>query len=190
MRAKTYKSTNGFNSPQSLSKFGIKVSNGIEIKYLGLEEFNFCPILSNFTYNNNHVAFVPCFSLDRSNQVIDKLDLFYSDATGVTLNYATLFEVRQIHYSEIPDIRKNLIQAGLKVYVENSSEFRNNYNALFDPAFKIWEKCFENNIIEAQGTEDRFVVNTFYKKVIIHNPIKRVNWSNLKRAKHIYNDQV
>lgn len=188
MRAKTYKSTNNFTAPQSLSKFGIPVSNGSQTKHLGLEEFNFCPILTEYNYQNKYVAFIPCFSSDRGGQEIDKLDLFYLDAPGVTLHYATLYEVSQIHYSEISSIRKELIQAGLPQHVKTSIDFQNNYGPLFNPAIKIWKKCFESNIITANNTEDRFVVNTFYKKVVIHNPRKRVNWSDLKRARLLYND--
>ncbi len=37
MKAKTYKSINGFISPQSLSTFGIKITNGEETKHLGID---------------------------------------------------------------------------------------------------------------------------------------------------------
>jgi hypothetical protein len=57
---------------------------------------------------------------------------------------------------------------------------------LFNPAIKIWDKCFNTNIIIAKGTDDRFVVNTFYEKVVLHNPKRKVNWTNLKRARQLH----
>jgi hypothetical protein len=186
MRAKTYKSTNGFTAPQSHSDFGIEVSNGKVTKYLGLEEFNFCPILQNYTFKNKHVAFIPSFSIDREDLYIDQLDLFYRDAPGITLHYATLHGVSQIQAPEIPAIRTDLIAVGLPEFVHNSIEFQHNYGPLFNPAIKIWDKCFNTNIIIAKGTDDRFVVNTFYEKVVLHNPKRRVNWANLKHARALH----
>ncbi len=145
MRAKTYKSTNNFTAPQSLSDFGIKVTNGIETKHLGLEEFNFCPILKDFTFEDKHVAFIPCFSINRGDLYIDQLGLFYRDAPGITLHYATLYGVTQIQASEIPAIRQDLISVGLPEFVHNSIDFQNNYDPLFNPAIKIWDKCFNTN---------------------------------------------
>ena len=186
MKAKTYKSTNGFTAPQSLSDFGIKVSNGKEIKNLGLEEFNFCPILKDFTFQDKHVAFIPCFSINRRDLCIDQLELFYRDAPGITLHYATLYGVTQIQMTDIPSIRKNLIQSRLPEFVHNSIEFQNNYGALFNPAIKIWDQCFKTDIVIAKGTDQRFIVNTFYEKAVIHNQKKRVNWANLTRARSLY----
>ena len=186
MKAKTYKSTNGFRAPQSLSDFGIEVSNGEETKHLGLEEFNFCPILQNFTFQDKHVAFIPCFSINRGDLYIDQLELFYRDAPGITLHYATLYAVTQIQMTDIPSIRKNLIQSRLPEFVHNSIEFQNNYGALFNPAIKIWDQCFNTNIIIANGTNDRFVVNIFYKNVVLHNPKINVNWTNLKHARALH----
>jgi hypothetical protein len=186
MKAKTYKSTNGFTAPQSLDKFGIEVSNGKEKKHLGLEEFNFCSILKSYSFNGKHIAFIPCFSINRGAAFIDELDLFFHDGQGVTLHYATLHGVTQIKALEIPAIRKDLISVGLPEFVHNSIEFQNNYGPLFNPAIKIWDKCFNTNIIIAKGTDDRFVVNTFYEKVVLHNPKRRVNWANLKYARALH----
>ena len=94
--------------------------------------------------------------------------------------------VTQIQDSEIPAIRKDLISVGLPDFVHNSIDFQNNYGPLFNPAIKIWDKCFNTNIIIAKRTNDRFVVNTFYKKVVLHNPKKRVNWANLKHARALH----
>jgi hypothetical protein len=105
MRAKTYKSTNGFTAPQSLSNFGIKVTHGKETKFLGLEEFNFCPILRDYTFEDKYTAFIPCFSIYRGDLYIDLLVLFYSDAPGITLHYATLYGVTEIQKTDIPSIR-------------------------------------------------------------------------------------
>ena len=82
MRAKTYKSTNNFTAPQSLSDFGIPVSNGKDRRYLGLEEFNFCDVLRAFVYvheKKQHVAYVPCFS-SRHQPPCNVLKLFFLDA--------------------------------------------------------------------------------------------------------------
>ena len=43
MRAKTYRSTNNWRAPQSLSTFGIPIIGNRITKYLRLEEFNFMP---------------------------------------------------------------------------------------------------------------------------------------------------
>jgi hypothetical protein len=187
MKVKTYKSTNNFTAPQSLSDFGIEVSNGKETKYLGLEEFNFCPILQEYSFNGKHVAFIPCFSIERANITIDKLELFYLYAHGVTFHYATLYGVTQIPYSEIPAIRKDLISAGLPVFVQNSIAFQNNYGALFQPAIEIWDTCFESDVIIAGGRDDRFILNTYYERIEHHNPKRQVDWTNLMFANNLYN---
>jgi len=187
MRAKTYKSTNGFTAPQSLSDFGIEVSNGKEIKHLGLEEFNFCPILQEYTFNGKNTAFLPCFSIDRAEMQIDKLELFYHYAPLVTFHYATLYGVSQIQTSEIPSIRKDLISVGLPEFVHNSAAFQNKYGQLFEPAVKIWKNCFNTDIIIAGGTDDRFILNTFYERIEHHNPKRQVDWTNLMFANNLYN---
>ncbi len=185
MKAKTYKSTNNFTAPQSLSGFGIKVTNGKHTKYLGHEEFNFCQILNDFSFKHNKVAFVPCFSTSSRNP-IDKLDLFYLDTPGITLHYATLFGVSQIQETDVDALRKELIVAGLPDYVQNSQDFRANYGVLFNPAIEIWNKCFDTDVIIARGTDDRFILNTFYEKIVVHNPKKRVDWAHLKKARPMY----
>ena len=187
MKAKTYKSINGFISPQSLSSFGIKITNGEETKYLGLEEFNFCAIIQNYSYKGKHVAFIPCFSINREDVFIDQLELFYLEAPGVALHYATLYGVTQIQKAEIPSVRKDLIQFGFPEFVQNSLNFQDTFGQLFITAIEIWNRCFFNtNIIVAKGTDDRFVLNTFYEKIIFHNPKIQVNWSNLNRARLLY----
>ena len=158
MKAKTYKSINGFISPQSLSTFGIKITNGEETKHLGLEEFNFCAIIQNYSYKGKHVAFIPCFSINREDVFIDQLELFYLEAPGVTLHYATLYGVTQIQKADVPSIRKDLIQFVFPEFVQNSLNFQDTFGQLFITAIEIWNRCFFNtNIIVAKGTDDRFV---------------------------------
>lgn len=187
MKAKTYKSTNGFTAPQSHSDFGIEVSNGKVTNHLGLEEFNFCPILQEYYFNGKHVAFIPCFSIDRAGIIIDKLELFYLYAPRITFHYATLYGVTQIQSSEIPAIRTDLITVGLQEFVHNSIAFQNNYGELFNPAIKIWDNCFDTDIIIAGGREDRFILNTFYERIELHNPKRQTDWANLMFANNLYN---
>jgi hypothetical protein len=185
MKAKTYKSTNNFTAPQSLSKFGIVVAIENKTKYLGLEEFNFCPIIRNFKFKSKNMAFVPCFSTTNRNP-IDKLDLFYLDAPGVIIHYATLYGVSQVQESDIQAIRNALIQAKLPDFVKNSQDFQVNYSVVFNSALKIWNNCFDSNIISGKGTSERFILNTFYEKIEFHNPKNIVYWSNLQRARLLY----
>jgi hypothetical protein len=187
MKAKTYKSTNGFTAPQSLSDFGIEVSNGKETKHLGLEEFNFCPILQEYSFKGKNTAFLPCFSIDRAGMLIEKLELFYLYAPKVTFHYATLYGVTQIQTSEITAIRKDLISVGLPAFVRNSIDFQNNYGPLFQPAVEIWNTCFNTDVIIAGDRDDRFILNTFYERVEHHNPKRQVDWANLMFANNLYN---
>ena len=187
MKAKTYKSTNNFTTPQSLSDFGIEVSNGKETKYLGLEEFNFCQTLLHFKFQKKkHVAYIPCFS-SKIQSNVDKLELFYLESKGVTYHYATLYGVEQINNNQVSQIRKDLLDAGLVNLVENSQDFYLNYGDLFNTALKIWKHYFRSNTIVANRGIDRFVVNVFYDKIEFHKPKNKKNWANLKRASVLYN---
>jgi hypothetical protein len=186
MKAKTYKSTNNFTAPQSLSDFGIEVTNKKDRKYLGLEEFNFCPILQNFTYENGkHVAYVPCFS-SRRQSFLETLDLFYLDTPGITIHYATLYNVTQIQTEKVTTLRDALLNSGLVDHVENSQAFQNNYENLFEPALSIWKRNFQSNNIVATRGIDRFVVNVFYEKIEFHKASNIKNWSNLKHASVLF----
>jgi hypothetical protein len=187
MKAKTYKSTNNFTAPQSLSDFGIAVSNGKETKYLGLEEFNFCQTLLHFKFQKKkHVAYIPCFS-SKFQSNVDKLELFYLESKGVTYHYATIYGVKQIDKNIINLLREELTEHGLFNEVENSENFHLNYGNLFNPALKIWKHYFRSNTIVANRGVDRFVVNVFYDKIEFHKPKNKKNWANLKRASVLYN---
>jgi len=188
MIAKTYKSTNNFTSPESLSNFGIPVIDGREIKYLGLEEFNFCPILQNYTFQDKNVAFIPCFSSNRDNIFIEELHLFYLEAPHVTIHYATLFGVSQIHHTDVPTIRQELIEIGFQNHVHNSVPFQNVYGPLFNQAIQIWDNYFDSNNTIANGNDLRFVLNTFYERIEFHHPNNFVEWAHLKFARPLYND--
>lgn len=185
MKAKTYKSTNNWTAPQSLSKFGIPVINKTELKHLGLEEFNFCKILRDFNFENKHVAYIPSFSTC-NRPFIKKLDLFYHNAKGITIHYATLFDVEQLTIKEIPNLRTQLIASGFQNFVQTSPDFQNNYQNLFQPALKIWKTNFNNNTIISSGHNTRFVINIKYKSIKFHSLSNQVAWSNLKRARALY----
>ena len=185
MKAKTYKSTNGWTSPQSLSTFGIPVIKKHELKHLGLEEFNFCKILRDFKFNNYHLAYIPCYSTClRPN--LDKLDLFFSAGNGVTIHYATLFDVEQLSIEEISELRFSLLAARFPNFVENSPDFQNNYQNLFEPALAIWKNNFNQDNILARGHNPRFVLNVKYKSIQFHSIENRVPWSNFKHARALH----
>lgn len=185
MKAKTYKSTNNWIAPQSLSTFGIPVTSKNNTLFLGLEEFNFSTILKAFVYEGRKVAYIPAFSTCLRSP-IDKLDLFYHDGNGITLHYATIYEVEQIQPNEVPNLRKLLTAAGFPGFVANSRDFQANYGALFLPALKIWNRNFNHNNILAPGHDPRFVVNVKYKSIDIKNPHRNMNWVNMKRARALY----
>jgi hypothetical protein len=184
MKAKTYKSTNNWIAPQSLSKFGIPVVNKTELKHLGLEEFNFCKILTKFKFENKYVAYIPCYSTCKR-PFIDKLDLFFYDGNGITIHYATLFDVEQLT-DEISELRNSLLDAGFPNFVETCTDFQNNYKNLFEPTLAIWKINFNQDNILAKGHEPRFVVNVKYTYIQFHSPTNIVPWSNLKRARALY----
>ena len=188
MRAKTYKSTNNFTAPQSLSDFGIPVSNGKDRKYIGLEEFNFCDVLRAFLYaqeKKQHVAYVPCFS-SRHQRPCNVLKLFFLDAPGRTIHYATLYNVSPIQDHDIRPLRTALAEAGLATHVRNSPGFINNYGNLFQPALEIWDQNFQANQIVAPRGVSRFVVNVFYESIEFHIPGIENDWSNLKKASVLF----
>ena len=180
LKAKTYYSTNGWTSPQSLSNFGIPIIGTNEIMYLGLEEFNFTPLLLK-----NKLAFIPAFSKLRTG-LIDELSLFYSNR-GCTFHYATMYKVSQIQSNPqvINSIRQNRL-AELPTIVESNLQFQQKYGNLFQPAFQIWKQYYNSNNIIANGILPRFVVNVEYEKFVIKNPITQVPWNNLKRAKCLF----
>ncbi len=185
MKAKTYKSTNGWTAPQSLSTFGIPVSNKHDIKYLGLEEFNFCKVLADFTFQTKHVAFIPSYSCC-PRPFIEKLNLFHSNGRGLTVHYATLYDVEQLNISEIDALRSSLIASGFPNFVETNFDFQNNYQNLFQPALKIWQKNFNTNNIISPAHNPRFVLNIKFNSIEIFSQPKQVDWSNLKRARILY----
>lgn len=189
MKAKTYKSTNHWTAPQSLSTFGIPISNKLHKKYLGLEEFNFCKILEKFRFENKAVAFIPCFNTKVRNPV-QKLELFYHVGNGGGIrHYATMFEVEQIDEkdsTQIDRLRAALQKVGFTDYVRGSSDFQLNYGDLFFPAVKTWNEYFKSNKIIAKKTEKRFVVNVFYKSIVFHALERNVNWQNFNYASRLY----
>lgn len=185
MRAKTYFSSNNFTAPQNLSTFGIQIGKK-NPRFLGLEEFNFIDIIKEYKYNDLHIAYLPCFQSKRNSE-FDYIKLFfYNHDTKQTIHYATIYNVKQITSDNISIIRKELTDKGLCEQIENSSEFRNNYNEHFDDALKIWKDNFKSNVIIAKNGEKRFIVNTFYKKIEFCYNI--MDWSNLKRATPLFND--
>ena len=186
MRAKTYKSTNGWSSPQSLSKFGIPISGENKMAYLGLEEFNFCEILSNFTLNEFRFAFVPSYSTCKR-PFIEELHLFYSDGYGQTRHYATLYEVEQLTCgAEIESLRDKLIKVGFDKYVQTSTSFIRNYGDLHPEPLEVWNNNFQCNNILAKAYSPRFVLNVKFKSIIHHDPPLVVSWGNLKHARALY----
>ena len=185
MKAKTYQSTNNFTVPQLISTFGIPIRVKSNLKYLGLEEFNFCKTLRDFKFNNCHLAYIPCYSTClRPN--LDKLDLFFSAGNGVTIHYATLFDVEQLSIEEISELRFSLLAARFPNFVENSPDFQNNYQNLFEPALAIWKNNFNQDNILARGHDPRFVLNVKYKSIQFHSIVNSVPWSNFKRARALY----
>jgi hypothetical protein len=185
MRAKTYRSTNNWTSPQSLSTFGVPIRLKRDIKHLGLEEFNFCDKLNDFNFQNKRLAYVPCFSkCERPN--ISQLDLFFSAGNNVTLHYATLHGVQQISDHQIKEIRNSLNQIGYINWIEHSQDFQNNYEGLFGPAFQVYIQNFHADNVIAQGHDQRFVFNVLYDKIEFITPMAIVPWANLKRARHLY----
>lgn len=185
MKAKTYKSTNNWIAPQSLSKFGIPVVNKTELKHLGLEEFNFCKILTKLKFENKYVAYIPCYSTC-IRSFINKLDLFFYDGNGISIHYATLSDVEQLTTKEIPNLRKLLKASQFPEFVQTNPDFQKNYKNLFQPALKVWMKNFKNNTIISTGHNTRFVLNIKYKHIQFHSPTNIVPWSNLKRARALY----
>lgn len=187
MKAKTYQSINNWSAPQSLSTFGIPISLRRNIKYLGLEEFNFSEKLTEINFESKNLAYIPCFS-ETIRPYLTKLDLFYSAGNNVTFHYATLFGVQQIENDEaqIIQIREKLNQDNFLQWVENNQEFINNYAELFGLAIEVYRQNFRSNQVIAEGHENRFVFNVLYDKVIFHDPEIQVPWANLKRARHLY----
>lgn len=184
MKAKTFFSTNNWTAPQSLSSFGIHISNDKSLKILGLEEFNFCDKLKQVSFMDFHLAYIPAFSTC-SRQPIEKLELFASNM-GEVYHYATLQDVVQVNYEDIGEIRTILTNEGFLDFVIENKEFKLEFGDLFEEALCKWKECFNSNNITNKGTEKRFVVNTLYKKIIWNNPFVKVNWNNLKRANNLY----
>lgn len=185
MKAKTYRSTNNFTAPQSISTFGIPIRLRGDLKHLGLEEFNFCKTLRDFKFNNYALAYIPCYSTClRPN--LDKLDLFFSAGNSITIHYATLFDVEQITDKKISELRDSLLAAGFPNFVENSPDFQNNYQNLFESAFTIWKNNFNQDNILARGHDPRFILNVKYKSIQFHSIDNRVPWANFKRARALY----
>jgi hypothetical protein len=187
MKAKTYRSTNNCSAPQSLSTFGIPIGEKRNIKYLGLEEFNFSQKVTEIEFENKKLAYIPSFS-EKVRPYQSELELFYSAGNNVTMHYATLYGVQQIENDEnsIIEIREKLNQENFTQWVENNQEFQNNYSELFGSALEVYKYNFQSNVIIAEGHDNRFVFNVLYEKVIFHNPEIQVPWANLKRARHLY----
>lgn len=187
MKAKTYQSNNNFTAPQSLSTFGIPIRLKRNIKYLGLEEFNFSKKLTEIKFENKNLAYIPCFS-ETIRPNLTQLDLFYSAGNNVTIHYATLYGVQQIanDISQINQIRQRLNEELFMEWVANNQEFQNNYAELFGLTIEVYRQNFRSNHVIAEGHDDRFVFNILYDKVIFHNPEILVPWANLKRARHLY----
>lgn len=190
--AKTYQSTNGWSAPQSLSTFGIPISNTIQpVKHLGLEEFNFTNIL-----RKEKLAYVPHFSslnAEKNNHIIYKIiKLFYFDrVTHCSYHYANLYNVQRIH-EDIQELRNRLTEIGLDQFVINNYDFQNNYgNILYPIAINKWLECFNANNITANGVEQRFILNVKYEKLeIFDSPIARDEWNDFNFASNLYNESI
>jgi hypothetical protein len=187
MKAKTYRSTNNWTAPQSLSTFGIPIIGKRNSKFLGLEEFNFSQKVTGIKFENKKLAYIPCFS-EKVRPNLSELELFYSAGNNVTMHYATLYGVQQIENTEvrIDEIRKKLNQENFISWLENNQEFNENYVGLFETAISAYRNFFESKRVIAKGHENRFVFNVLYDQVIFHHPEIQVPWANLKRARHLY----
>lgn len=191
-RAKTFKSEHPhfFTKPQGLSGFGIPIPGAPEDFTLGLEEFNFCDILKEFTFEGKHVAYIPPYSCTESQSNIgefDSLELFFHNGINRgTTHYATMHKVSRIPENKelIQAIRKQLIDIKFPEYVNyHSNPWPNYAGYLRTAALEIWNNNFATNQIIAPEGENRFVVNMFYEKIEIHNPETTLNnWQNYKRA--------
>ena len=170
-----------------MSTFGIPIGEKRDIKYLGLEEFNFSKKLTGINFENKKLAYIPCFS-EKVRPQLSEIDLFYSAGNNVTIHYATLYGVEQIENNEkrIIEIREKLILENYLQWVESKQEFRDNYGEHFLSAFQVYKQNFNVDNVIAKGHNKRFVFNLLYDKVIFHNPEIQVPWANLKRAKHLY----
>jgi len=193
LKAKTYKSTNGWTAPQSLSKFGIPISGENQMAYLGLEEFNFCEILLNFTLDDFSYAFIPSHSTCER-PFIEELYLFYSDGFSdgylQTRHYATLYQVEQLCDSEIKILRDKLIEVGFDKFVQTSTSFKRNYGDLHPEALEVWNNNFKCNNVLAEAHIPRFVLNVKFKSIIHHDPPIVVSWGSLKRARALYYEKI
>jgi hypothetical protein len=154
--------------------------------YLGLEEFNFCEILSNFTLNEFRFAFIPSYSTCER-PFIAELHLFYSDVYGQTRHYATLYQVEQLNCgAEIKSLRHKLEDVGFDKFVQTSTSFIHNYGDLGSEALKVWNNNFQCDNILAKAHSPRFVLNVRFKSIIHHDPPLVVSWGNLKHARALY----
>ena len=167
------------------STFSIPIRLREDLKHLGLEEFNFCKTLRDFKFNIYRLAYIPCYSTClRPN--LDILDLFFSAGNSITIHYATLFDVEQLTDKEISELRDLLLAARFPNFVENSPDFQNNYQNLFEPALAIWKNNFNQDNILARGHDPRFVLNVKYKSIQFHSMGNIVPWANFKRARALY----
>jgi hypothetical protein len=194
-RAKTFKSEHPhfFTKPQGLSGFGIPIPGAPADFTLGLEEFNFCDILKEFTFDGKHVAYIPAYSCENTQAnpgIFDSLDLFFHNGNnGGTTHYATMYKV-----SRIPDnpitiqaIREQLINAGFPLFVNAGAPWPNYAPIIHATALVIWNNNFTANQIIAPEGINRFAVNMFYETIEIHNPlIINQNWQNNNYACNFY----
>jgi hypothetical protein len=192
--AKTFKSNQPhfFTKPQGLSNFGIPIPGATNGFTLGLEEFNFCDILSNFTFEKKHIAYIPSYSCEIAQGnlgIYEILELFFHNGNNQgTTHYATMFNVSRIPDNRIQDIREQLILAGFPNYVNTSAPWPNYLPAIQLVALEIWNANFAANRIIAPNGSNRFVANMFYESIEIHNPMMiRNDWQNLNHACQFYN---
>lgn len=177
-KAKTYRSTNGWTGPESLSDFGIPIICKSKSETLGLEEFNGIKLL-----RKHKLAFIPAFSVAR-NFVVDELKLFYS-VPGRTFHYGTMKNVEQIHATDVDAIRANELRE-LPTLVSESLERSAIFSDCHRYAFDVWKKYYNSSNILARGKNLRFVVNVKYESFeIFENPMP-VRWTNLMFAKALY----
>jgi len=176
--AKTYYSTNGWTGPQNLSNFGQEIAPNIT---LGYEEFNFIKPLEE-----KKLLYIPCFSYPRTENLAE-VYLFYHVPNKGPMSYAKVSGLRQLHESEIMEIRKSL-EKELPDQVKNLIDSSNgvfNTPEIKQKAFEFWSSNFAHDNILSAGKEPRFIVNTKYEKIDFIEKNQPVN-PNWKRAKFLY----
>lgn len=141
--------------------------------YFGLEEWLNHPVLKELK-----IGFIDCYRASEYPEKVDVLHLFTFNSSNKTVYHiGNMYGVKQIHYSEIEQIRQKLQEQHWLKSIEE--DFKTLGVSKINEYLKIWS----SNVIVG-STAESFMVNVHYEQIELWD---KKDWKNLTKKNPMVN---